>query len=321
MSSNYDIAELEKEMMELFDDYGYNSKEKEEILKITKSMKTLDDISDDNYIDMNYISTSGNDKGGTHVDMIVQPKKKEHTQAPNLVEKDFINNILNDKIIDLPKKATVYNDRDNDFLLDQLDEETQKQIKKELADENSELFSVMEEHSDTIFHLKKLELIKNKVYKSFFRGRRRSSATSIVSDTDTEIELSAEDIEYAIEKENDLIGILLKNIKKYLDDNDIKYNDILFDLSFYEGYKIVDDPKEEIDSKHGIILINVVPNNKIGGQKCVCYNTKCVVAGRKNNMIVTTKNFQKFRYINTNKLLFKKIKMNDICHLIEKHKK
>lgn len=314
MVDTMDISELEKEMMELFDDYGYNREEKAQIIQLTKNKRNLDDIDDDHYIDMNYIDTSN-----------PQPTKEDYT-AVNMVSvpdqdlagRDFINNILNDKIITEPKKSVI-NDKPDVFLLDELDAESREKIKKGLADEDSELFNTIEEHSDIVFHLKKLQLIKDKVYKSFFKRRRRSSATSAISET--EIELNAEDIEYAMEKESDLIAILLKNIKRYLIENDIKYNSQLFNLNIYEGYKIVDDLKDEIVNSVGIIYINIVPNNKNLGQDCVCSHNKCVATSIKKNMMVTTKDFHKYRYVNTNKLIFKKIKVNDIGYLIEKHKK
>lgn len=313
MSSAIDMSELEKEMMELFDDYGYNKEEKAKIEQMLKNKKNIDDIGDEHYIDMNYIETSN--QAPSSVDyttvQMVQPE-------PDLVGGGFINDILNDKLVECPKKKTLPI-RNDVFLIDDLDSESREKIKKELADENSDIFNTMEEHSETLFHINKLRLIKDKIYKSFFKRRRRSSVTSTVSET--EIELDAKDIEYVLEKEFELIGILLKNVKRYLVENNIKYNDNIFDLDSYDGYKIVDNPKEEIVESCGIIFINVVPSNKDDGYDCVCYNNKCVATSIKKNMIITTKDFHKFRYINTDKLLFKKVKMNDIGYLIEKHKK
>lgn len=314
MTDTIDITELEKEMMELFDDYGYNQEEKRNINNIKKSLDDIDDEHDVN-IDMNYISTSNNNDY-TAVNMNVAPIHK--TEKNDLVGKDFVNNILNDKPIESPRKKLSFVKHNNDFLLNELDSESKEKIKNGLYNENSDIYSAMEENNEIVLHINKLLLIKEKVYKSYFKKRRRSSTTSVGSDT--EIELNANDIQYAIDKENELIGILFKNIKRYLIENDIHYSDKLFDLNYYDGYKIVDNPNDEITSNPGIVFINIVENEKELG-KYTCYRNKCIGVHMKKNMIVTTKDFHKFRYINTNKILLKKIKMEDICYLIEKHKK
>lgn len=314
MTDTIDITELEKEMMELFDDYGYNQEQKTQKENMKKS---LDDISDEHDvdIDMNYISTSNNNDY-TAVNMNVVPIRK--TEKTDLVGKDFVNNILNDKPTESPRKKISFVKHNNDFLLNELDSESKEKIKNGLYNENSDIYSSMEENNEIALHINKLLLIKEKVYKSYFKKRRRSSTTSVGSDT--EIELNANDIQYAIDKENELIGILFKNIKRYLIENDIHYSDKLFDLNYYDGYKIVDNPNDEITSNPGIVFINIVENEKELG-KYTCYRNKCIGVHMKKNMIVTTKDFHKFRYVNTNKILLKKIKMEDICYLIEKHKK
>lgn len=314
MTDTIDITELEKEMMELFDDYGYNQEEKRNINNIKKSLDDIDDEHDVN-IDMNYISTSNNNDY-TAVYMNVASIHK--TEKNDLVGKDFVNNILNDKPIESPMKKLSFAKHNNDFLLNELDSESKEKIKNGLYNENSDIYSAMEENNEIALHINKLLLIKEKVYKSYFKKRRRSSTTSVGSDT--EIELNANDIQYAIDKENELIGILFKNIKRYLIENDIHYSDKLFDLNYYDGYKIVDNPNDEIISNQGIVFINIIENEKELG-KYTCYRNKCIGVHMKKNMIVTTKDFHKFRYINTNKILLKKIKMEDICYLIEKHKK
>ena len=313
MTDGINISELEREMMELFDDYGYNKEEKARLAQINNNINKLDDIGDEQYIDMNYIETSNpvSQQDYTSIDM----NKKEE---PESVGKDFINNILNDKSAHGSPSKKILGKQCDNFLLDELDEESREKIKNELANEESDLYNTMEEHDESIFHLNKLQLLKSKVYKAYLKKRRKSSTTSVVSDT--EIELNADDIQYAIEKEDELIKILLNNIRRYLSDNNIKYDDRIFDLNSYDNYKIVDDPKEEINGSCGIIYINIVPNNQNTCETCVCANNKCITVGIKKNMIVTTKNFHRYRYVNTNKILFKKIKINDICYLIEKHK-
>ena len=270
MSNNK--SELEKEMMELFDDFGYKAPG-------SSGLGDFDDSSDtENTKDKDEINTD-----------------------------DLISEILdgNDKFTLSSYDTKVSAGGDKDMLFEDMESNLQKEIVAKLRMDEDANKAIMEEDSD-VYHLNKILFIKNDTYKTFFKNKRKKSENG-----DEEVELGREEIDYAINMEKNLINMLIENIKIYFDQNDIRYSNQWLHPDTFEGYRLVDNAIEDVTSVCGIKVISVV--------KDVGVVSKYIYMSTKFDKIIVSKNFKSYKSLNLNKIIFKKIKLDDIIYLVEKH--
>lgn len=305
---------LEEEMKELFDDFNYslndnnktnillNTENNDEYIEDEEANYQINSNSNDDLINQilnnkDYLNSANNSKSVHY--------KGKNIKIKNDTEYDSnSNNVQNVNVQNVQK-----NMYDEDVLFEDLDSNLQKDIILKLrTDENTN--QIISEEDPDIYHLTKLQLLKSDTYKYFFKGRKRNN--SIGSEADVEIELGKEEINKALEKEEELIRILLKNIIQYFEINNIKYNKNLFIMKNFKGYRLIDDPSEDLTESCGIKIISVMNN--------VGIFSKYIYMSLDHDKIVVSKNFKNFKKITLNKIMVKKIKLQDIIYLIEKHK-
>lgn len=307
-SLEFDKLELEEEMKELFDDFNYNLNDKSLIdLDFEENIEFESDYSVNSSSNNNLIDEILNDQDYLNLKSISKDKNKFKNTSRH--KNNIIDNEKEHKEYEEYEKYKKSNYKDEDILFENLDPKIQEDIVLKLRTDETTNQIISEEDPD-IYHLNQLQFIKNDTYKIYFKGRKRKKSTS--SDTEVEIELGKEEINNALEKENELIRNLINNIKKYFDNNEIKYNKNLFILSNFKGYRIIDNPIEDLSESCGIKIVSIM--NNIG------ILSKYIYMSTDYDKIVVSKNFKNFKKIILNKIMFKKIKLDDIIYLIEKHK-
>jgi hypothetical protein len=224
---------------------------------------------------------------------------------------DGINDDINDGINDndnesRKQKVNSYREKNKVLNFRDLDEELQQQIKEDLQENEEELYS-------EVIYRNSNDSQGNRLYKLLLDHNcehfNTDDGKSISGMSTDEVELSGDNVETAIELEKNSIDLLINKIFEFCDDNKIKHNGKM--SKFVEGCRVIDDPLS-LEGRTCIKYLSIKYNY-------LYIQSFYFVKYTDDNKLLITKDFQKFFRLSPNKIMFKKIDVNDIIYLIEKH--
>lgn len=216
-------------------------------------------------------------------------------------------------------------DKNNYIDFKELDIELQDELINELNINGDELKNELLLLNYKLFHMANLLKIKEECCKKNIIENKNNHKTKNnhkennddSEEDNEEVELSANDIELILEIENNLNYELFENIVSYCDDNNIIIKNKNNIHKKVKNFRLIEDNNSL--KMNGFIKYIIINKNK-NDEYFLDIKTGCFIKYSDDGQkILITLDYKHFFYISKYRIIFKKIKIEDIIYLTDKY--